>query len=543
MNKYFLHLSILLLLSMTSSVELSADAKPEKIKNIILIIGDGMGPGQIALLEAYARQSSNPVVANRTTAFSRMLNEGGVLGVSMTYAAQSLTTDSAASATQLALGAAAHPETIGADARGDAKQSVLAIAKQLGKSTGLVSDVRLTHSTPSAFAAHQPHRTMENEIAVDMLVTAPDVMLSGGLRHWIPKQANDKNSAIYKQLQEMTSGAIHLASKRNDQLNLLSQAQEQGYKLAFTKQQLLETDDSKTKGPEKILGLFSYSQFPSAIAINQLKKDVNRTLPTLKEMSEKAISILEKNDKGFFLMIEAGLIDWAAHDNDTGTMLHEMLKINETMEMVLDWAEKRDDTLVIVTADHETGGFGFSYSASNIPEARDLPGTVFKDRQYKSNYNFGQPSILDKLYNQKLSYGDIFRKEFDTLNTEQQTPTALMNIINQNTDFDITEQQAARILETEYNKHYVDGHRSLSDKMVPKFDVNDAFFVYNSENRRNLLAIEVAEQQSVVWSNDTHTSTPVLVFVQGQRKTSEQFIQFMGHPELGQKIINIIKNQ
>ena len=121
MNKYFLHLSMLLLLNVMSSVELSAGAKPEKIKNIILIIGDGMGPGQIGLLEAYARQSSNPVITNRKTAFSRMLNEGGVLGVSMTYAAQSLTTDSAASATQLALGAAANPETVGIDARGDSQ--------------------------------------------------------------------------------------------------------------------------------------------------------------------------------------------------------------------------------------------------------------------------------------------------------------------------------------------------------------------------------------------------------------------------------------
>ena len=132
---------------------------------------------------------------------------------------------------------------------------------------------------------------------------------------------------------------------------------------------------------------------------------------------------------------------------------------------------------------------------------------------------------------------------FDNLDHEQQTPKALMNIINQNTDFDITEQQAVRILETEDNELYVDGHRQLSSKKVPKIEVNDAFFIYQSENRRNLLAIEVAEQQNVVWSTGAHTSTPVLVFVQGERKTSEQFIQFMGHPELGKKIVDIIKKQ
>jgi len=529
--------AIILVLAFFSMQLQAEQASSGKIKNIILIIGDGMGPQQVGLLEAYARQAPDSVIKDRTTAFKRILSEGGVLGVSMTSAANVLVTDSAASASQLATGKAAGSEMIGIGAEGNPSITVLDIAKSLGKSTGLVSDVRITHATPAAFAAHQPHRSMENKIAEDLLVTAPDVMFSGGLRHWIPVQANDKNSAIYKNLKQMTVDAFKIKSKRTDSKNLLKKAQQQGYQLAFTKSQM-ETSAGK------VLGLFANSQLPDGIRTNKIKNNSDRLVPSLTEMSAKAIEILDQNEKGFFLMIEAGLIDWAAHYNDTGTMLHEMLKINETINYVLDWAKNREDTLIIITADHETGGFGFSYSAADLPDAKELAGSAFKETKFKPEYNFGKPDILDKLYQQKLSYTDIFITEFDALPIEQQTPSRLMKIVNQNTEFAITEQQAARILETKANPYYVQGHRSQSLKVVPKLNVNDAFFPYHlDDNRQNLLAIEVATKQSVVWSNGTHTATPVLVFAKGNKEATAPFVDFLHHTQLGQNMINVLYQQ
>ena len=237
-------------------------------------------------------------------------------------------------------------------------------------------------------------------------------------------------------------------------------------------------------------------------------------------------------------MIEAGLIDWAAHYNDTGTLLHEMLKINETLDYVLDWAKNRDDTLIIVTADHETGGFAFSYSGTDLPAAKILPGKSFSGIKYKPNFNYGDPAILDKIYRQKSTYTEIFSTLFDGLPTDQKTPFQLMKIINQNTEFDITEKQAARILETEDNPYYVPGHKDLGSRTVPKMDVNDAFYVYqHDDNRQNLLAIEVATRQSVVWSNGTHTASPVLVFAKGNPDVTAPFIQLMDHSQLGQNVI------
>ena len=508
-----------------------------KTKNVIMVIGDGMGPEQVGMLLSYARQAPHTVIKNRKTAFDRMMDDGGVMGISLTYPDGFLVTDSAASGTQLATGQFAGSEMIGADKDGNPAETIIEKTIKTGKSTGLVSDTRLTHATPAAFAAHQHHRSMENEIAVDMLTIGPDVMLSGGLRHWIPQEANDHSSAAYKELAQMTQGSVKIKSKRKDSRNLLREAQEKGYALVFNRAQM-----DVAQG--KLLGLFATSAMPDGIKVTHSQDSPDRTIPTLKEMSAKALQILSKNDKGFFLMIEAGMIDWAAHYNDAGLMLHEMLQLNETVEYVLDWAEKRDDTLIIVTADHTTGGFGISYSANDLPQGRTLPGALFQGREYKPGYNFGNPEVLDKIYNQKLSYGDIFHDKFDSLPKEAQTPAKLAEIVNDYTHFAITEDQAATVLATEDNPFFVEGDSYLGSKMVPKMGSTGAFFVYQTDdNRQNLLAREVAAAQQVVWNTGTHTATPVLVFAKGAPEAMAPFGDVLHHTQLGRYAIEAVLNR
>jgi alkaline phosphatase len=136
--------------------------KPEtgNVKNVIMIIGDGMGPQQVGLLLSYARQAPHSVIANRITALDRMMEQGR-LGISLTYTADTLVTDSAASATQLSTGKFAGAEMLGLNKDGDPQENIIEKAKRMGKSTGLVSDTRITHATPAAFAAHQTHRSQE----------------------------------------------------------------------------------------------------------------------------------------------------------------------------------------------------------------------------------------------------------------------------------------------------------------------------------------------------------------------------------------------
>ncbi|WP_022939829.1 alkaline phosphatase [Psychromonas hadalis] len=519
------------LIALSLSFVCSISLAESTVKNVILMIGDGMGPGQMGLLEEYARKAPNSIYRGRDSALKTMI-DNGVLGMSLHSPADALVVDSACSASHLASGVDAPSEAIGIDMDGNPVESVLEIAKKLGKSTGLVSDTRLTHATPAAFAAHQPHRSLESKIAQEMLANNVDVMLSGGLRYWIPQSVN-KKEALYQTLVKQTGGHIKIKSKRKDEKNLLTQASQAGYSVVHTRSDLAQVKQGK------ILGLFSYSGMLDGITYTQTKNSPQRTQPSLKEMTVKALEILSQDPDGFFLMIEAGQIDWAGHDNDAATMLHEMLKFDETLQYVYDWVKDRNDTLVVVTADHETGGFGFSYSRANTPKAEKRSGSAFKTRDYKPNFNFGALQILDKLYAQKLSFPNMMK----AFNKGDKSPASLQKIVNDNSEFKISIAQAEDILQTENNVYYQQGHKYLDKKTFPKVNDFKAFYVYGDEIRHDLIGRAMSEEQNIVWSTGTHTDTPVAVIAIGPTQLSAQFSTLTHHTEIGKLLIKAVQNK
>ncbi|MBU2895443.1 alkaline phosphatase [Vibrio hepatarius] len=523
------HLTKPFLTAIVSSV-LSLDALSAPIKNVILMIGDGMGPQQVGLLETYANRAPNSIYKGQPTSLFKLAQEG-VIGSSLTHPEDAIVVDSACSATMLSTGIYSGSEVIGIDSQGNHVQTVLEKAKDLGKSTGLVSDTRLTHATPASFAAHQAHRSLENEIAADMLKTGADVMLSGGLRHWIPQSTNNKGK-IYDQLKNLTQGDIYLKSKRKDERNLLVEAQQDGYQLVFNRDAMKKTPSGK------LLGLFSYSGMDDGISYSANKYDPKRTQPSLKEMTGKALEILSEDKDGFFLMVEGGQIDWAAHSNDAGNMLHEMLKFDEAIDTVYQWANGRNDTLIIVTADHETGSFGFSYSSKNLPQPQKREGEAFSSRDYAPNFNFGSFELLDKLYQQKKSYYGIV-SEFEQLDKSQQTAAMFAEIVNTNTEFPITSAQAEKVLANKPNPYRLAGHSYLSADNIPVINDFDAFFPYN--DRGNVLAREQAASQNIVWGTGTHTHTPVNVFAWGPAEAIIPVSKIMHHSELGEYIKTQVK--
>ena len=155
-----------------------APSTPLRPKNVILFIGDGMGPQQIGLLQLYARRAPGSKI--QTTSFDR-LGQQGSMALSMHDPAHYLITDSACSATQLALGQSAPVEAVGVDADGHPQPTVLERAQERGLAVGLVSDTRITHATPASFASHVGFRGNENSIAEQLLEQKPDVLLSGCL--------------------------------------------------------------------------------------------------------------------------------------------------------------------------------------------------------------------------------------------------------------------------------------------------------------------------------------------------------------------------
>lgn len=511
-----------------------------QVKNVILMIGDGMGPQQIGLLEEYARRAPNSVLPSTTTGLQQFADSGRI-GLSMNApmgANPSLVVDSACSATQLATGKGSISEAVGLDDQGNKVETILEKAKAMGKATGLITDTRLTHATPAAFAAHQPHRSYENEIAEDLLNVGVDVMLGGGSRHWVP---NTDFAALAAELNAPTH--VIKKSKRKDERNLIKEAQASGYGLAFTKAQLAQASGTK------LLGLFDDSAMNDGIEYSNCKNGTVSAKcsdePSLKEMTMKALDILSQDEDGFFLMIEGGQIDWAGHVNDTGWLLHEMLKFDEAVAAVYEWVKQRNDTLVVITADHETGGFGFAYHKHDLPEGKQLDGNGMNGHEYKPNFNFGALDTLDKIYAQNKSYYDIFDAVQADWDFSESTAAEWKAAVNASVhaDFQVSDAESEGIAARTMNQNQVAGHSYLDVAELPLINDYSDFYVYPSDDHGPLISRAIAAKQSVAWSNGSHTAAPVPVYAYGPEDIANQFSTMQHHINIGQKLMDALINQ
>lgn len=279
--------------------------RDKKAKNIILMIGDGMGVSHI-----YAGITANKGHLN----IEKLMD----IGFSKTHSADNYITDSGAGGTAIAIGYKTFNAGIGVDADTIPRETILEYAEENGKATGLVATSAITHATPASFIAHQPSRYLYEEIAGDFLKTDIEVFIGGGLNHF---------------------------NKRKDDVDLTVALKDKGYQLVY------ELEGLKKINSGKLAGLL-YEDAPPKYSEGR-----GDMLPVA---SMKAIEILSKDKDGFFLMIEGSQIDWAGHANDTKYIVDEMLDFDRTIGKVLEFAEKDGNTLVIVTADHETGGMGLN---------------------------------------------------------------------------------------------------------------------------------------------------------------------------------------
>ena len=279
-------------------------------KNIILMIGDGMGLTQITA----------GMYANNNTLY---LEEFPVVGLQKTYAYDNLITDSAASATAMACGVKTYNGAIGVNSDTVSVVSILEQAEAKGKKTGLVATSTIVHATPASFIAHQPLRKMYDEIATDFLKTDIDFFLGGGKKYF--------------------------DGQREDETSLIPALEAKGYTVGDMASSELE--DMDVMAAEK----FAY------FTANDSPIPVDAGRDYLTEASKKATAFLDaKSTDGFFLMIEGSQIDWGGHANETNYIVTEMKDFNQTIGAVLDFAKADKETLVIVTADHETGGFAIN---------------------------------------------------------------------------------------------------------------------------------------------------------------------------------------
>ncbi len=276
-------------------------------KNIILFIGDGMGVAHITA----------GLTVNGTLNVTRCKT----MGLLTTHSIDKYITDSAAGATAMATGVKTTNGTISVSPSGERLKTVLEYAEERGKSTGLVATCRITHATPACFAAHIDNRDKEIMIAEQLVDSPVDVVFGGGLEYFLPKTQE--------------------GSKRRDDKNLITR---------------WGTTHRIVRTPEAFRALENVDKAVGLLALNDLPRVKDR-LVSLAEMTRKAIELLSASDGGFFLMVEGSQIDWGGHDNDVEYIIQETIDFDEAVGVGLDFAEKDGQTLLLVTADHETGGF------------------------------------------------------------------------------------------------------------------------------------------------------------------------------------------
>ena len=242
-------------------------------------------------------------------------------GFSVTCSADKLITDSAPGATAISTGYRTNSLVISLNPKTNEPMfTIFELAEKLNKSTGIVVTSSITHATPAAFIAHVKNRNMELEIAKQFLNRKLDVVIGGGKKYFTPKS---------------------LGGDRTDELNLITSITNNGYKYYDSYNKL-----KNNKPGNKFYALFEPAGLP---------KSSDRDY-SLGDVVKIALGYLSKQSNGFVLMIEGSQMDWAGHQNNQDYLLSEMEDFNTAVNTALDFAEKNGETLVIVTADHETGG-------------------------------------------------------------------------------------------------------------------------------------------------------------------------------------------
>ena len=339
----------------------------QQAKYVFYFIGDGMGVNQVNGTEMYLAEQEGRIGVKPL-----LFTQFPAVGVATTFSATNSVTDSSAAGTALATGVKTYNGAIGMDDQKNVIQTVAERAKKAGKKVGVTTSVSVDHATPAAFYAHQPNRNMYYEIALDLPKANFDFYAGGGFLK--PTTTADKKEAP----------------------SIFPIIEEAGYTIAKG------VDDFKAKAAQadKMVLIQKDGANPSCLPYSIDRKDGDLTLA---EITESAISFLTKGkNKGFFLMVEGGKIDWSCHGNDPATTFEEVIDMDNAIKVAYEFYKKHPkETLIVVTADHETGGLGLGTGKYELnlkalkhqKQSQDLLSTAITD--------------LRKLKGHKVTWEDV----------------------------------------------------------------------------------------------------------------------------------------
>ncbi len=273
--------------------------------NIILLIGDGMGLSQISA-GMYADKNSTA------------LEKFNVIGLQKTHSANALVTDSAASATAMACGKKTYNGAIGVNMARQPLESILEICKSKNYLAGLISTSSIVHATPASFYANVVSRKEYQDIALQLSEHEVDYFIGGGKKHF---------------------------DKREDKRDLISEMEDKNYEIVSTFSRFKKSESNK-------VGYFTY--------VDEPPRALDLRKPSLGDLLSSTLEKIDSRNQPFFLMVEGSQIDWGGHGNDTDYIVSEFEDFDGAIDVAFEFAKKDQNTLVIVTADHETGGMGIN---------------------------------------------------------------------------------------------------------------------------------------------------------------------------------------
>ncbi|MFC4220345.1 alkaline phosphatase [Flagellimonas marina] len=291
--------------------------KRKKAKNIIMLVSDGMSTGTLNMADLYLSRKTG-----KGSSWLNLYRENKVSRALMDMAsASSIVTDSAAASSSWGGGARINNGGLNMGVNGELHLPIWQKFKAVGKKTGCVTTVPITHATPAGFCINQKSRNDQASIAEKYLEHGFDVLMGGGNEYFSP-------------------------DKRKDKKDMYTAFANKGYAVVHNRNEMLSVPTNN-----KVLGVFTDSGLPFT-KDRENNKELLESTPSLAEMTQKAIEILKDVQKGFVLQVEAGKVDWAAHANDIAGLLYDQVAFDEAVQVAMDFAEKDEETLVIITTDH-----------------------------------------------------------------------------------------------------------------------------------------------------------------------------------------------
>ncbi|MGL4336402.1 MAG: alkaline phosphatase [Turicibacter sp.] len=432
-------------------------------KYVFMFIGDGMSQVQVNAAQVYLGNNTYGEVELEKLNFTQF----PIAGIVTTQDSTSFAPDSASTATSLSSGAKTHSGVIGLGVDKEQKlTSISEMAKQQGMKVGVVSTVTINHATPAAYYAHVPSRSNYYDIGLQMAASNFDYFAGGAV-----SQAT---------------------GKEGDQQDIVEILKENGYTIPTTKEEILALDSNSGKvyaqNPDTIEGAMLYS-------IDQKEGDLS-----LANFVEKGIDVL-KNDNGFFMMVESGKVDWACHANDAMSAIQDVVGFADSIQVAMDFATKYpDETLIVVTGDHETGGMSIGYSTT------------------------GYDTAFDILSKQKMSY-EMFDLLVADMKEENKVLTLddMMPVIKENfglmapTDKDAQKEENSLLVLTDYEYSKLEAAFEESMKQVEERTQNQEMGVlYGGYDPLSVTLTHLINNKAGVgWTTYSHTGTPVALHAMG----------------------------